>query len=221
MIGDLAHICNRGVDKRKIFNTQSDYRRFRDNLFLLNNEDGKIRTKHKNIFELNINLPKRKKLVEVLKWTLMPNHFHLLLYEISEGGILEFTKRLGNAYTKYFNLKNNRRKGYLFQNRARIISFQNERHFSYAPIYIDLNHLDLIKEDTKDKFQFLVDYEWSSLKNFYDTRYDDSTVDRGLFYRIFETDKIKYKKDLLDFIKNREDLEQQIIEYEEGVDLRG
>ena len=42
MIGDIAHVCNRGVDKRKIFNDKNDYQRFRDNLFLLNNLEGKF-----------------------------------------------------------------------------------------------------------------------------------------------------------------------------------
>ena len=107
MIGDIAHICNRGVEKRKIFINEADYFRFVMNLLLLNNKDGKLRIRKKNQLEgIEEILSERDKLVEVLKWSLLPNHYHLLLYEVSEGGILEFTKRLGNAYTKYFYTKN-------------------------------------------------------------------------------------------------------------------
>lgn len=220
MIGDIAHICNRGVDKRKIFNNKENYQRFRDNLFLLNNLEGKIRTKHKNIFGVSTKLPNRNKLVEILKWSLMPNHFHLLLYEKVEGGILEFTKRLGNAYTKYFNLKNNGRSGYLFQNRAKIISIQDEKHFPYIPIYIDLNPADLISGSPKEKMIFLKSYEWSSLKNYYGEKWDDEIINEGLFYKIFEVNFSRYERDLEGFLNNREKLEIEL-EGAQGVNLAG
>lgn len=218
MVGDIAHICNRGVDKRKIFNNTENYQRFRDNLFLLNNLDGKIRTKHGNIFDLDVKLPDRNKLVEILKWSLMPNHFHLLLYENIEGGILEFTKRAGNAYTKYFNLKENR-SGYLFQNHAKIIPIQDEKHFPYIPIYIDLNPADLVSGNAKEKITFLKTYQWSSLRNYYEDEEDDEIINKELFYEIFETDHNCYEEDLQGFLENRQKLEKEI--KMQGVDLSG
>ena len=50
MVGDISHVFNRGVEKRKIFIDKQDYNRFVNNLFLLNNKSGKIRTKKSNIF---------------------------------------------------------------------------------------------------------------------------------------------------------------------------
>src|SRR3989344_1086600 len=77
MVGDLAHICNRGVEKRKIFTGEADYFRFVINLLLLNNKDGKIRIRKKNQLEgIEGILSERDKLVEVLKWSLLPNHYH-------------------------------------------------------------------------------------------------------------------------------------------------
>ena len=207
MVEDIAHICNRGVDKRKIFNNNRDCSRFRDNLFLLNNIDGKIRTRHENIFDPDIKLPERKKLVEIFKWSLLPNHFHLLLYEVVEGGIVEFVKRLGNAYTKYFNLKNDGRSGYLFQNRAKIIPMQSESYFHYIPVYIDLNCSELISGTARQKLDFLKSYEWSSVKNYYGGDVDDGIINQELFYKIFETNPERYEKDLEGFLGNREMLE--------------
>ncbi len=220
MVGNIAHVCNRGVDKRKIFNTNGDYSRFRDNLFLLNNVEGKIRTKHKDIFIADIRLIWRNKLVEILKWSLMPNHFHLLLYEKIEGGIIEFTKRLGNAYTKYFNLKNNGRSGYLFQNSAKIIPMQDEKYFPYIPIYIDLNPTDLISGSVKRKIDFLKSYEWSSVKNYYGEGKDSEIINKELFYEIFETNSIRYEKDLEGFLSDRKKLEMELWEAQ-GVNLAG
>ena len=75
MIGDIAHVCNRGVEKRKVFIDQNDYSRFANDLFLLNNKSGKIRTRKKNDFKSSDF--KREKLVDVLKWSLLPNHYFL------------------------------------------------------------------------------------------------------------------------------------------------
>jgi len=220
VVGDIAHICNRGVDKRKIFNSREDFQRFEDNLFLINNVDGKIRTRLKNIFDKD-ELQERNKLVEILKWSLMPNHFHLLLYEVVEGGIVEFMKRIGNAYTKYFNLKNNNRKGYLFQNSAKIIFFHDERHLNYIPIYIDLNAADLVSGTAEQKLDFLKSYQWSSVKNYYGQYQDDEIINKDLFYKLFDTNFDNYNDDLEGFLKSRWKLTKELSDYGGRVDLAG
>ncbi len=214
MVGDIAHICNRGVEKRKIFINHADYLRFRDNLFLLNNVDGKIRTKHKDIFRLNAKLPKRNKLVDVLKWSLLPNHFHLLLHENIEGGILEFTKRLGNAYTKYFNIKNQGRSGYLFQNSAKIIRIKDDRHFFHLPFYIDLNPIEL---STDRKIEFLKSYKWSSFRDYFGDGECIDITNKDLFYEIFDTNPTRYYSEITDFLRDRRKFEVLA----EGVNLAG
>ncbi|MBI3306125.1 hypothetical protein HYZ82_03320 [Candidatus Nomurabacteria bacterium] len=210
MIGDIAHVCNRGVEKRKIFINESDYSRFVNNLLLLNNKEGKIRTRRKNPFEeVEEVLHGRKKLVEILKWSLLPNHYHLLLYEVAEGGILEFTKRLGNAYTKYFNIKNSGRSGYLFQNSAKIIPVSNNSQFLYIPIYIDLNCADLTypnwknskNNDSKKIINFLESYMWSSFRDYFGKGEFSAVVNKELFYDLFDTNEKEYKKDMEGFIR--------------------
>ncbi|PIR68508.1 hypothetical protein COU49_00495 [Candidatus Nomurabacteria bacterium CG10_big_fil_rev_8_21_14_0_10_35_16] len=203
MVGDLAHVCNRGIEKRKIFLDQKDYLRFVENLFLLNNKSGKIRTE-KDILFKEVNL-KRDKLVEILKWSLLPNHYHLLLYEKVEGGILEFTKRLGNAYTKYFNIKNKGRSGYVFQNRAKIISITRESQRLYIPFYIDINPLDLIFPDRKNipkskgkkALEFLREYQWSSYRDYFKKGTRQAIISPDLFYDMFDTSPEAYEKELL------------------------
>lgn len=203
MIGDIAHVCNRGIEKRRIFNDNRDYQRFTENLFLLNNKRGKIRTV-KNIFETT-KLPEREKLVEIFKWSLLPNHYHLLLYEVVDGGILEFTKRLGNAFTKYFNIKNKGRSGYVFQNRAKIIPITEEAQFLYIPYYIDINPLDLIcpdrkninLKDNKKALDFLKTYKWSSFKDYFGRAGMEELINRELFYELFDIKPGAYEKELL------------------------
>jgi len=204
MIGDIAHVFNRGIEKRKIFYDKRDYERFTNNLFLLNNISGKIRTT-RGFLKANSKSPKQDKLVEILKWSLLPNHYHLLLYEKTEGGILEFTKRLGNAYTKYFNIKNNGRSGYVFQNRAKIVPILKNKQFLYIPFYIDINPLDLVLNDRKNMqlkdigkaIKFLREYEWSSYKDYFGVSERGSIINKDLFYYQFDIDHKTYERELL------------------------
>lgn len=209
MIGDIAHVFNRGVEKKNIFLDKYDYLRFVNNLFLLNNKSGKIRTKYKNFSDIS-NL-KRDKLVEILKWSLLENHYHLLLVEKTEGGILEFTKRLGNAYTKYFNTKYAGRSGYLFQNSAKIVPISNDSQFLYIPFYIDFNPLDLKFSKWKtnqvnetEALNFLKSYRWSSFKDYYGDREHDAILNANIFYDLFDTNPKRYEKEIIEFLKSHE-----------------
>jgi len=203
MIGNIAHVCNRGIEKRKVFYDNNDYKRFVENLFLLNNTSGKIRTT-KDFFG-GEKIPDREKLVEVLKWSLLPNHYHLLLYENVDGGILEFTKRLGNAYTKYINIRQEGRSGYVFQNHAKMVPITDERQFLYIPFYIDINPLDLIVydrknisiQDSKKAVNFLKTYQWSSYKDYFGNGGMEPVVNKELFYDLFDADPGSYQKELL------------------------
>jgi len=205
MIGDIAHVCNRGVEKRNIFLGKQDYARFRDNLFLLNNVDGKIRTRETDIRSMDNN--KQQKLVEILKWSLLPNHYHLLVIEATEGGISEFTKRLGNAYTKFFNLKNKGRSGYLFQNKAQVVPIVDDAQFLYIPFYIDLNPLDLkfpswkkYRPQKQFAINFLKSYEWSSFRDYFGGGSYECVISKDKFYDLFDTDMKRYEKEIFEFM---------------------
>ena len=97
MVGDVVHICNRGFNKEKIFLEETDFERFVESLYKLNNKSGTLRFRGKDIFSA---LPDQDRLVDILQWSLQSNHYHLLLHEKVDVGIVEFVKRLGKSYTK-------------------------------------------------------------------------------------------------------------------------
>ena len=53
-------------------------------------------------------------LVQIFAFCLMPNHIHLLLREIKQGGISQFMKKFETSQAIYFNKKYNRT-GHPFQ----------------------------------------------------------------------------------------------------------
>src|SRR3989344_8672090 len=101
------HIYNRGVEKRIIFQNSKDYQRFLEtiNFYRLHPTPRKLSTHIKFNFPP---IPKhmlQNPLIEVICFCLMPNHFHLLLRQLTDNGITEFMRRISDSFTRYFNTK--------------------------------------------------------------------------------------------------------------------
>lgn len=103
----------------------------------------------------------------------MPNHFHLLIRENTEGGISKFMGKLLTAYSMYFN-KKNERSGPLFTRPFRAVHVARDEHLNHLFSYIHLNCVDLIDKDWKihgiqdmnKAEKYLLEYPYSSYKEF-------------------------------------------------------
>ena len=131
---EYYHIYSRGVEKRKIFLNTKDYNRFMALLYIMNQNkpfrfDNFLQA-HKNNLEEIFKEQREKTLVSILGYCLMPNHFHLILYEHTEGGISKFMGKLLTAYSMYFNTKYNR-SGPLLTHPFRSEHINNESQFMY------------------------------------------------------------------------------------------
>ncbi len=174
---EYYHIYSRGVEKRKIFLNTKDYNRFVALLYIMNQNssfrmDNFLRDNKNNLH--NIFKEKREKpLVSILGYCLMPNHFHIILYEHSEGGITKFMGKLLTAYSMYFNTKYER-SGPLFTHPFRSEHISNEPQYLYIFSYVHLNPISLIDENWKENGvknkreakKFLESYEYSSYLDF-------------------------------------------------------
>ena len=145
------HCYNRGVDKRITCGTESDYRRFEQLLYLSNDHQSKSRASlpdeisNEKIFMMLREAP----LVSIAAYTLMPNHFHLVMQEIVEGGITRFMHKIGTAYTMYFNTKNERT-GNLFVKPFHSKHVADGRYLKYLVQYIHLNAAELFEPQWKE-----------------------------------------------------------------------
>lgn len=168
----IYHIYNRGVDKRDIFSCDNDRRRFLACIYHFNDTN-----QAKNIDRLcdiqSQAEDDREKLVEILAFVLMPNHFHLLVKPLVENGVSEFMKKIGIGYTHYFNIKNER-SGSLFQGKYKFTKIESEEQLNYIPFYIHFNPIELVESGWKEKkiedkdmaIDFLKSYPWSSLSDY-------------------------------------------------------
>ncbi len=134
------HIYNRGVDKRTIFKNHLNYLHFFELIKNVNQlyPIGSLYRSKQNENQINTEIKEKQKLVEIISYSLLPNHYHLLLRELVEGGVSKFMQKIGTGYTNYFNLKN-KRSGSLFQGRYKSIEVNSEEYLNYLSAYINGN----------------------------------------------------------------------------------
>lgn len=139
--GEFYHIYNQGVEKRNIFSDEYDSRRFLESMEVFNDEEpvGSIfeHSLGREVQKLGGSTPKSK-LVNIIAYCLNPNHFHLILEQVSEKGISEFMKRLSGGYTSYFNIREKRR-GVLFSGRFRSRHIATDEYLLHLSAYVNLN----------------------------------------------------------------------------------
>ena len=217
---EYYHLYNRGVDKRIVFIDSHDYHRFMLLLYFCNSKDpvdmqkvfreGSTFTEFSDIFKF----PRGKPLVAIGAWCLMPNHFHLLIKQMSENGIIKFMQKVTTGYSMYFNQKYNRT-GSLFQGKFKSENPNTDNYLKYLYSYIHLNPVKLIygeskwKEDgikdLKKTQEFLKKYEYSSLGNYINDKYKyEDIINKREFpeYFVNTNESIKEIAEWLTFNEN-------------------
>ena len=115
--GEYYHLYNRGIDKRVIFKLVRDYERFMMLIYLANSSNSfrldELVNRQRQTFNEILLLDRGELLVSIGAWSLMTNHFHLIVRQEVDGGITKFMKKLGTGYSMFFNIKYQRR-GALF-----------------------------------------------------------------------------------------------------------
>lgn len=211
-INDHTHIYNRGVDKRIIFNESADYARFIHTLYLSNDIEY-VATNYFRLQEHNVESPtlhihkhSGRCLVDILCFCLMPNHYHLLLRQLVEGGISKFMHRVNTAFTNFFNLKNERT-GSLFEGKYKYKIVTSEQYLVYLSQYIHLNPIKIIEPAWKEKGisdwkranAFLETYKWSSYQDYIGVKNFPSVINAGLLEGYYKNPQ-EYKKFINNFM---------------------
>ncbi len=141
-IPNLYHIYSRGVNKCDIYLDHADYKRFEKYIEICNTR--------LNIKFQNNTRAKYIPLVKIISYCLMPNHFHFILQEKTEGGISLFIQKILSGYATYFNKKYNRT-GSLFGSRFKDKLVGDDIYFKQLIYYIYHNPIKLIRKDYDSK----------------------------------------------------------------------
>lgn len=202
------HLYNRGVAKQKIFLDEEDYKVFLSYLKLylvlpsLQGRTLKVPPSHilKNFFEE----------IKLLAYCLMPNHFHLFLWQKEINTITNFMRSLCTKFSIYFN-KKYKRVGPLFQGRYKAVMVTSESQYVYLSKYIHRNPLPILPSRTD-----LEGYKYSSYGNYLGS-FNQPWVDTGEILSYFS--KIKSAESYKKFVEEVDErdlimIKNQMLDFE-------
>ncbi|MDO8594905.1 MAG: transposase [bacterium] len=185
-VGSYVHVCNRGVRRMPIYRQKSDLWRLLFNLFYLNsahvseNWARELEEQDKDAMKNFVWLEKwgpRVPLVSILAYTIMPNHFHLLLKEVKTGGISRFMHKFSMGYAKFINTKY-KESGSLFQGRYRSKTVDDDTYFQHVAAYVMTKNpmelhdggLKAAMHNFESAWQQAIEYPFSSLAEYAEKR---------------------------------------------------
>jgi len=230
--GEIYHIVIKAIEDLNLFRGEKDYWRMIHDLFEFNNENPTLwvyrqhfekrsrSIRSRSIYGIHNGKTKqiREPIIEILAFCLMPNHVHLLVRQIKEGGIVKFMRKLGAGYAGYYN-KKYKRQGHLFQGRYRIVHIKTDEQLKTVFVYVHTNPVAIIVPNWKEKgigksqkldevIDFLEHrYKWSSYPDYIGIKNFPSLTNREFLGRImgdietrreFVNGWLQFKKELAD-----------------------
>jgi len=150
--GRIYHVFNRGVEKRRVVQDVADAERFLKALAYYQQHDRSSRLSMSDFEPADRVEPLR---FSILSYCLMPNHFHIVVRQLSDDGISQGIADLCNSYTRYFNTRHER-VGPLFQGTFKAVSVDTDEQLLHVVRYVLLNPVAASILDDPGE------YRWSS-----------------------------------------------------------
>ncbi len=194
----------------EIFSDNFDRERFQNLLYLVNS---KQTVKYSDLESKKFNsemvwlLERGETLVNIGAYSLMPNHFHLLIQSKNEKDTAIFIKRLLISHSKYFNKKYDR-SGSLFQGKSKSQHITNDRYLKYIFSYIHLNIIKLIQKDWKETgisdiniaLEYLSKYKYSSYLDFSEIERIESKILEKTAFPNYYLSSDSFKKEIFEWL---------------------
>jgi len=195
---EYYHIYLRGNNRQNIFHDNKDRERF---LFLIlylqseysfsgNTSHYTIPYTQSSAFGIGDKVLKeilKSRFIELVNFSLMPNHFHLSVYNKREGGIPRYMQKVLTAYTKYYNTKY-KTTGHLFEGPYQYRHIKDDEQLTFVSAYIHRNAREIRKWYGKEHT-----YPWSSFQDYIGENRWGELLQNDIIMQKFENKK-DYKK---------------------------
>ena len=210
-VDSYVHAVKRGARGLPITDDDFDRQRFVRSLFYMNDEyvdDNWDRPNSDKTFGRPSSWPRGKPLVDVIAFTLMPNHLHLLLREIRDGGVSAFMQKLGQSMSNHHNEKY-KQHGSLFQGSYRSRTIGTDMYLRYVSAYIMVKNvfelyphggLKAASAHFEDAWNWSIGYPYSSLAHYAGT--PNPAISKNVVEEMFPTGH-SYKNFARDVIEGR------------------
>lgn len=197
--GEIFHIFNKSIAHFNIFGNLVDSQRFINTLDYYNNTKidtsfSKFIEKEKDFFCPNLLYHKNYKIVKYLAYVVMPDHYHLLLKVLNDKYFIRFISNVENSFTRYFNLKYNR-KGPLWQSSFKSVLIKDNEQLLHTTRYIHLNptSAELVEKP--------IDWQHNSYKYY---------LDDNILKNYLKEISIRNAKDYQKFVEDRKDYQTKL-----------
>ncbi|MEA3306520.1 MAG: transposase [Elusimicrobiota bacterium] len=196
-VNSVYHVFTKSIAGYKIFNSEVDYKRIIGTIAFYNQDDPE--SKFSVFWDKNNDEGKgfdiRGGLAKLIAYCIMPTHIHLVLSPLKEDCVSKFMNRVLKSYSKYFNVKHNR-KGPLWEGRFKSVLVNTDEQLQHLTRYVHLNPVTSYLVDKPD------DWEASSYKEYIGKSKDcicdfkDYMDMNGADYAEFVNERKDYQREL-------------------------
>ncbi|OGH47157.1 MAG: hypothetical protein A3A51_02045 [Candidatus Levybacteria bacterium RIFCSPLOWO2_01_FULL_39_10] len=201
---EIYHIYNRSIAKEIIFPTPKylnkaqeiiDYYRFPHRMRLSKFKTLPLDQRK----EYEESFRRSNPLIEIYAFAIMPNHYHLLIKQLQENGIIKFISNFQNSYAKFLNIKIDR-SGSVFQKPFKGKRIEDDNQLLHVSRYIHLNPVTAYLIE----FEELKFYPWTSFIHYQNSGNDNFIQKEAILnnfksfksYSRFVSDQVDYQRNL-------------------------
>ena len=207
---NIYHIFNKTIDQKRVFQSDKYSQEFYQRLIYYRSTNStrsysdiiKLNKETQAIINQDIFIEKDYQ-IKVLSYSFMPNHYHFLLEQCQDDGISGFVSKVTNSFTRYYNLKN-QRKGQLFLKDFKAVLIRTDEQLIHTSRYI---HLNPYSGGVVNNLDELVKYDKSSFPNYLGLKNDKLVSSERIMssfknideYKNFVFDRAEYQREIEDF----------------------
>lgn len=204
--GEIYHVYNRSIEQKPCFIDKKEYLRACLTVDFYQFANPPLRLSKAILLNLdrretffNDLRAGKQKIVELISYCFMPNHFHFLLKQMTNNGVSKFISNFSDSYTKYFNIKH-KRAGPIFEGNFKAVRIETEEQLIHTSRYIHLNPVTsfIINESQLDSYPWssFLEYLGADPRNLCNKVLILSSFPSQEKYREFVHDQIKFAQEL-------------------------
>lgn len=195
---EFYHVFNRSINRQPILLRKSDLKFFDQLAHYYIQAHPPIKFSYYRTNPEKYKLDFNQRLVTIISYCYMPNHFHFSLRQEKEGGVQKFMQKILNSFSHYHTLKYDSH-GPLFESAFKAVQIETNKQLIHLSRYHHLNPV------TAHIVEYPEDYAYSSYQNYMGI--PSTMVDPSHVMHHFSSRK-DYKKFVLDQKNYQRELDQ-------------
>lgn len=193
------HIFDKTIENKNVFSTEKIANEFIQTFLYYRSINSSIKfskfktlkqKEHEKIQSEIMNRDTFK--IDIVSYNLMPDHYHFIIKQVRERGIITFMANILNSITRYYNILNDR-KGPIFLTQFRSKKIYTEEQLVYISRYI---HTNPYADGVIDEIDDIFNYPYSSIKSYIGYKNIEKINTQDVL-SYFENDINRYKNFIL------------------------